>query len=214
MAPTAGVARLALALHAAIPPALLAVMMNAIVTNKTFGPCKLLGELVSPTLRNLLRRVYVVANALMLCAVFAFVWWNCPPSKPGSIEDAKAQESCLPAHSLVAMGLLLLLWLDRGVLAFLHAPGTNTTFFGRIARGASCGGFLMAVSEHDAMAHWFLLLALANRSSGSISWARRLRLVDRAVRVVIAFYSMQAMFYQTSSRRLAAACLACTIHAR
>ena len=213
--PSAGVARLSLALHASIPPALFSVLMNSIVSNKTFGPCKLMGELMSPTLRNLLRRAYVVANGLLLFVVFAFLRWNCPTYTPGSIEDAKAQESCLPAHSLVAIGMLLLLWLDRGALAFLQAPGaTNTTFFGRIAKGASCAGFLMSVSEQDVMAHCFLLLSLSNRYSGSVSLAPKLRVADTPIRIAVAFYSMKAIYYQTSSRRLAAMCLACTIHAR
>jgi hypothetical protein len=211
----AGVARLHLALHAAIPPALFSALMNAVVTNKTYGPCKLVGQMLSPGIRTMLRRLYVAWNALFLVAVAVFLRWNCPTSATDSIERAKTQETCLPANSLVAIGLLLLLWLDRGTLAFLNAPGaSDSTFWTRIARGASCGGFLMAVSEQDAIANAFLLLALANRQSGSITWAPRLRVLDRWIRVGVALCAVHAMYYETSSRRLAAACLACTIHTR
>ena len=165
----ASVARLALAVHASIPPAIFSVLANAIITNKTYSACKLMGELAPPRLRTALRRAFVVFNCALPAIVFAFLHWNCPTYSL----DEEAQSGCLPSYTLVAILLLVLLWLDRGTLAFLHAPGAaESTFTGRVARGATCVGFLMSVSDQDEIAQLFLVLALMNRLSGSVRMAR------------------------------------------
>lgn len=205
----ASVERLSLALHASIPPAIFSVLANSIVTNKTYAICKLAGDLVPEHFRQLLRRAYVVFNACFLVGVFGFLHWNCP----GTIEDAQA--SCLPSYTLVAVVLLTLLWLDRGTLAFLNAPGaTEPTFIARVARGASCLGFLMGTSEQDEIAQLFLVLALSNRYSGSVWMAKRLRHLDRILRVALAVAATQRLYASSSSRRNAVMCVFCVVHSR
>ena len=207
MASTATVARLGLALHASIPPALFSVLMNAIVSNKTYRPLKLVGRILPTNLKTQLRRVYVFANGVFVVGVLGFLNWNCPST------DFTTNE-CLPALSIVSVVLLLLLWVDRGTLAFLDALGTNPTFVTRVARGACCAGFLMAISEHDSSSMLFLTLALTNRHSGSITLASRLRAIDCVVRIGVSISAMHAIYRRKESRRLAALLLACAIHSR
>lgn len=203
----ASVARLGLALHASIPSALFSVMMNSIVTNKTYRPLKLVGDLLPSKLKTQLRRAYVFANGVFAVGVLGFLRWNCPSAEPTTHE-------CLPALSLVAVVLLLLLWIDRGTLAFLHAPGTNPTFVTRVARGACCAGFLMAISEHDRASLMLLALTLSNRHSGSISLASKLRAIDCAVRIGVSLASAYSIYSKNGSQRLAALVIACAIHSR
>ena len=213
--PPAAVARLLMALHASTPAALVAVFLNAIVVNKTYKPAKLLGELVAPPLRTLLRRCYVVFNAVFIVFLLAVITWKCPSYVPGSVEDAMAQESCLPVHSLTAIVFLTFLWTDRAVLAFLQAPGaTEAGFITRLARGAVCVGFLMAVSEQDSIAEWFLLVCICNRYSGSISWAARLKFVDNLIRFLVIVRMGVSLWYSNASRKLSGLCLACVVHSR
>ena len=207
-------AQLSLALHASIPPALFAVLMNAIVLDKTFAVCKFLGELVPSRIRDALRTLYVASNAGFVAAVGLFLWWNCPTATQGTIEHSASEASCLPAHSLVAIALLVLLWADRAMLAFLHAPGTSTSIASRIAKGATCAAFLISVSEKDATSHCFLLLSLLNRSSGSTKWAPKLHGIDRALRTAIASYALYMLSHRTASRRLSAVLIACVFHSR
>jgi hypothetical protein len=204
-----------MALHASIPAALVAVFLNAIVVNKTYKPAKLLGELVAPPLRTLLRRCYVVVNAVLIVLLLAVLSWKCPPYVPGSIDDAMAQESCLPVQSLTAIVVLIFQWTDRAVLAFLQAPGaTEAGFITRLARGAVCVGFLMAVSDQDSIANWFLLVCICNRYSGSVSWAVRLKVVDNLIRFLVILRMCVSLWYSNASRRLSGLCLACVVHSR
>lgn len=207
----ASVARLSLAVHASIPPAIFSVLANAMITNKTYSACRLMGELVPPRLRTALRRGFVVFNCALPSALFAFLHWNCPTYSP----DEEAQQGCLPSYTLVAIVLLVLLWLDRGALAFLHAPNAATsTFTGRVARGATCVGFLMATSEQDEIAQLFLVVALMNRYSGSVRLAKRLQQLDRALRTVVAVLAVRQIPSASSSRRLAVLCIMCCLHGR
>jgi len=210
---TASVARLGLAIHSAVPSAIFSVGMNSIVTNKTYRPLKLVGDVLPSKLRTALRRAYVVANGVFVIGVIGFLWWHCTDAAVDAAAYA-SQERCLPATSLVAIALLVFLWIDRGTLALLHAPGTDPTFATRCARGACCAGFLMAISEHDPSMRLFLTLALFNRYSGSVSWASKLRIFDRVVRVGVSLVAMYAIYSKRSSQRLAAMTIACAIHSR
>jgi uncharacterized membrane protein len=212
----AAVARLTLALHASVPAALLSVFLNAVVTNKTYGPCKLAGGMLSKRTLTLLRRIYIGLNASFVAAMLAFLFWNCPDDRElGSMERAGIQESCLPAHALCAILLFLLLWIDRGVLSFLHLPGASESgFLTRVARGGACVGFVMAATEQNPVSYWFLLLCLMNRYSGSITWSKRLSTVDRGLRALIVVRTLASMYRNSQSMKLCGLCVACVVHSR
>ena len=204
--PSIEVERLLIALNASIPPSILAVLLNAMLVDKTYKPFKLIGELLSSSLRDVLRRIYVVCNV-----VFTIVWvstfvWNCRLNAPDLMTY------CLPVQSLSAVTLLVLLWVDRITLAFLHAP-CNSGFISRLARGATCVGFIMAVSEKEPSI-WFLFVCILNRYSASISLAKRLKAADTLARICIICILLHSFFLNTSSRKILALCLMCTLHAR
>lgn len=202
----ASLARLSLAVHGAIPPSIFSVLINSLLTTKTFKPCKLVGELLPESCIVFLRKCYVFCNVLLLAGVGAFLRFNCSDG---------VQASCLPTQTLVVMLLLLLLWTDRIVLAFLNAPGASRDdFFVRVARGTACVGLLMAVSENDPSWRCFLILCLANRYCGAMRLARPLKTLDRSVRMALVAVGVYSVAATQSSRRLAVLCSVCAIHTR
>ena len=196
------VERLLIALNASIPPSILAVLLNAMLVDKTYKPFKLIGELLSSSLRDVLRRIYVVCNFLFTIVWVSIFLWNC------NLDHSY----CLPVQSLSAVTLLVLLWVDRITLAFLHAPFVSG-FISRLARGATCVGFIMAVSENEPSI-WFLFVCILNRYSASVSLAKRLKSADTIARIFIICNLLHSFFANTSSRKLLALCMTCTIHSR
>ena len=204
--------RLLIALNASIPPSILAILLNAILVDKTYKPFKLIGELLSSSLRDVLRRIYVVCNV-----VFTVVWiltfvWNCGLNTPELIYDEIEFAYCLPVQSLSAVVFLILLWVDRITLAVLHVP-FKSGFVSRIACGATCVGFIIAVSEKEPSI-WFFFVGILNRSSASVSLAKRLKSAYILARIFVICILLHSFFLNTSSRKLMALCLTCTIHAR
>ena len=195
-------ARLSLALHAAVPPALFSILLNSIVTNKTFALFKVAGNVLPTRLRVLLQQIYVTTNACLVIGTAFFLHWHCGSKTAG----------CLPSNTIVAVVLLLLLWVDRIVLCFLHLPFVQATFLTRVARGSAVAGYLMALSERDATAVLFLVLSICNRWSGFSSKA--LPWIDRVLRSGIAAVAAFSFIQETASRRLSVLCVLAAIHSR
>ena len=119
-------ARLSLAVHAAVPPALFSILLNSIVTNKTFALFKVAGNVLPTRLRVLLQQIYVTTNACLVIGTAFFLHWHCGSKTAG----------CLPASTIIAVVLLLLLgWiaLCSAFCTFLRASNLSHT---RSARAA------------------------------------------------------------------------------
>ena len=216
---SASIARLLIALHASTPPVLITVFLNTIVLNKTFKPIRSVGRALPSALQNMLRKAYVVFNGVVVACVSIVFVWKCPPSSAAkSIEDtlAAAQQSCLPTLALLAIFNLVLLWVDRVVVAFIdHPDAFERGFVSRMATGGTCVGYLMSIAEQDASSKWFLLLVLCNRPSGVFKTLKSsIRHIEQILRFFVVVVMIRALYGNFSSRKLAGLCIGCALHAR
>jgi hypothetical protein len=207
--------RLSTALHFAVPPAIFTVLVHAAVANKVMGMNRLLGEIASPRVRTLSRRVYVVCNIVGVGMLLVLASYQCAAVLSDPRTPVVRDEACFPTVSLLAVVLLLLLWVDRITLNFLHAPNASSTFVARLAHGATVAGLFMALAvSDDVLVLPLLLLAIANRSSASLRWAGSLASLSQAVRVSVVVAGVVELCGGGASRRSAALCISCGLLTR
>lgn len=204
--------RLNTAIHLSVPPAIFIVLANALVVSKTLRLFKVIGSALPARLMALLRKLYVVFNMLFVASACGFLVYNCP----GAIRfQAELDATCIPACSLLAVLMLVLLWADRVALNALDAPSASeSTIFKRAARGAAIVGMLMALHERSAFAVHFAVLSLSNRHSGSVRLAWLFGRADTLIRLTIAYTGLRGMITADQSQRLSVFLVLCAVHAR
>ena len=204
--------RLASAVHFSVPPTVFVVLLHAATANRVIGITKFFGRALSPTVLTVFRRVYVVVNAVGVASALFIVVFQCvdvvtTPGRP-VVQD----HACYPTLTLGAVLLLILLWTDRAILHFLHAPRMTNTIHTRLSHGCTIVGLFMALAApNDAHVLPLLMLGLANRSSASVRWSSAVQKLSFLTRIIVAGAGSVELWTGGESRRSAVLCVLCAL---
>jgi hypothetical protein len=175
--PSAGLPRLAFALHTSVPVLFSIALVHVCIVDKTFKLFHFLGTFISPKARRITIKGYIFANFLTILNVFFGVAIRCNlfssfPHSPESlflsprILRFETSPTCLPVSTAVALIQLLFLFSDRIFNNFLNLQSKETGVQQRIIFGSIVAMTFVCLSKNDPFALVFMVLFFSERSFG------------------------------------------------